>query len=198
VSAIGTAGALTGPIVAFGSVSGGHFNPLITLLQCVGNQRSLRSTAEYLFAQFPGAIAGTLSGDAIFGAAAVQSKHPVAMMTAHLAAGEDVAAAALMIVVFACTRSGRPETGPFAVGAWLAAAIVATPSRCYANPAIVCAAFFATGLIALPAIGIPIYVSAAVAGALLVVVIVGIVCPQRSADCPKAAEQSLLTRGFSS
>jgi glycerol uptake facilitator-like aquaporin len=192
VSVVGTAGALTSLIVAFGSVSGGHFNPLITLLQCLGNERSLKCAAAYLFGQFAGAIAGAFSANAIFGAG-VQSKHPVSM-TVHLAASEFVAAAALMIVVFACTRSGRSETGPFAVGACLAAAIMATPSHCYANPAIVCAALFAAGPIALSAIGILVYASAEIAGTLLAFVIVGIVYPQRGADLRVASGQILPAR----
>src|SRR5689334_11918974 len=42
VVAVAISGSLVGLILAFGSVSGGHFNPLITTLQWVGKERSLR------------------------------------------------------------------------------------------------------------------------------------------------------------
>ena len=73
---------------------------------------------------------------------------------------EVLATAGLMIVVFGCARSGKAETGPFALGAWLAGAIVATPSTSYANPAITLAALFASGPIALPADTASLYVVA--------------------------------------
>src|ERR1700744_519501 len=39
--ALATSGALIGLIIAFGAVSGGHFNPIITTMQWLGGERSL-------------------------------------------------------------------------------------------------------------------------------------------------------------
>jgi glycerol uptake facilitator-like aquaporin len=164
-SAFATAGALVGLIIAFGSVSGGHFNPLITGLQWLGGERKLDCTLAYVAAQFAGAILGVL------------------------------AAAGLMIVVFGCARSGRTETGPFAVGAWLSAAIVATPSSSYANPAITLAALVAAGPIALPRTTALLYVAAEVVGALVSFAVIAIAYPRANeppaANLVVAAQESL-------
>lgn len=114
-SAFATAGALVGLIVAFGAVSGGHFNPLITALQWLGGERRLDCTLAYVAAQVAGAILGALLANGVFGS----GMRPAVLLPATLTliSSEVLAAAGLMIVVFACARSGRTETGPFAVGA---------------------------------------------------------------------------------
>lgn len=42
-------------------------------------------------------------------------------------------------------RSDKAETGPFALGAWLVAAIIATPTTSFANPAVVIGALVSSG-----------------------------------------------------
>jgi glycerol uptake facilitator-like aquaporin len=174
VGAVATGGALIGLILAFGCVSGAHFNPLISGLQWLAGERSLGCTLAYVTAQLLGGIVGALLANLIFGVV----RQPI-MPSAQwrLAASEIVATVGLMIVVFGCTRSGRAETGPFAVGVWLAAAIIATPSTSYANPAIVVSALFAAGPVALSATTALLYVPAEVSGALIAFVIVGFAYP---------------------
>ena len=58
IAACATAGALVGLIVAFGTASGGHFNPLITLLHWARGERNAACTAGYVVAQLLGASAG--------------------------------------------------------------------------------------------------------------------------------------------
>jgi len=174
VAAAATGGALIGLILGLGCVSGAHFNPLISGFQWLAGERSLGCVLAYLTAQLSGGIVGALLANLIFGV----DRQPV-MPPAQwrLAASEIIATVGLMIVVFGCTRSGRAETAPFAVGIWLAAAIIATPSTSYANPAIVVSALFAAGPIALSATTALFYVPAEVAGALIAFVIVGFVYP---------------------
>jgi glycerol uptake facilitator-like aquaporin len=175
-SAVATAGALVSLIVAFGAVSGGHFNPLITLLQWLGRERTLPCTLGYVAAQFAGAATGAVFANKVFASAV----RPLvfAPPTWALIASETLATAGLMIVVFGCARSGKAGTGPFAVGAWLVAAIVATPSNSYANPAISFAAIFADGPIALPAAKAWPYLAAETVGALMAFAVIAIAYPR--------------------
>jgi len=64
--ALGVAGALVGLIIAFGQVSGGHFNPLITFLQWVSGLRDLNCTIVYVAAQVAGGIVGALTAALMF------------------------------------------------------------------------------------------------------------------------------------
>jgi glycerol uptake facilitator-like aquaporin len=70
MSAVTIAGVLVGLIIAFGSVSGGHFNPLITGLQWLGGERPSACTGAYILAQAAGGITGALTARFLFGAGA--------------------------------------------------------------------------------------------------------------------------------
>ena len=190
-NAVATAAALVGLIVAFGAVSGGHFNPLISTLQWLFRERTLDCTIAYVGAQAAGAIAGALLANLIFG-----TQHRGALPQYgpwRLALSELVATAALMIVIFSCARSGRTQTGPFAVGAWLTAAIIATPSASYANPAIVLAALFADGPLALSARTALVYLLSQLVGAFIALLIISIAYPRHRSEASPQAPGGLLS-----
>jgi len=184
-AACATAGALVGLIVAFGAASGGHFNPLITLLQWVRGERDAACTVAYVAAQLLGAGGGSVLASHAFGP--VPAAGPSVLPISTLFSSELLASAGLMLIVFGCSRSGRSEVGPLAVGAWLAAAIVATPSLSYANPAVAVGAYFASGPVALPGSLTPIYVIAELLGALLALPVIGFVYPGVVDVDPEAA-----------
>jgi glycerol uptake facilitator-like aquaporin len=176
IGAFGVAAPLVALIIAFGATSGGHFNPLITALQCMTGERTLRCTLGYIPAQCLGAIAGAVLATGVF----VTQTPGVPAQVSHssrIAMSEVIASACLLIVVFACARSARRDTGPFAVGAWLFTAIIATPSTSYANPAIAFAALFASGPIALSVPQALTYVPAEILGALLALALISAVIP---------------------
>lgn len=177
VSALATSGSLVGLILALGSVSGGHFNPLITGLQWLAGQRSLRCTLAYIGAQIVGASLGALLANSLFDSLA--SEPLSATLNFKWVFSEIVASCGLMIVVFGCIHSEKALTGPFGVGAWLLAAIVATPSASYANPAIALAAILASGPVGLTVPSSMFYVAAEIAGALLAFVVISFTYPQK-------------------
>ncbi|CAB3763116.1 aquaporin [Paraburkholderia humisilvae] len=177
VSAAGIAGSLAGLIVAFGSASGGHFNPLISGLQWLGGERKLRCALAYIAAQLVGAVLGVLLAHAVFGTP-VHLAHPQ-VPSWSLVASELIASFGLLMVVFGCARGARKEVGPFAVGAWLFGAIIAMPSTSYANPAITCAALLANGSIGLNSTTAGLYLLAELAGALLAYPVFTVIYPQR-------------------
>ncbi|PZM08321.1 aquaporin [Rhizobium tubonense] len=155
-SAMAIAGSLIGLILAFGAVSGGHFNPTITLLQWAMGRRRLDCTVWYVTAQIVGGVVGALVSTVIFSEAPglPGSQFPAI----SLLASEGVASFGLMTVVFCCSRSTNKFVGPFAVGLWLMAAILSTPTGSIANPAV------AISLLATPA-------SASVVAATLFVIV---------------------------
>ena len=174
--AISIAGALAGLIVAFGKVSGGHFNPLITLAQWISGERNTACTLSYVLSQIIGGIVGSKIAGFIFG---VESSETVSIASPNFsqACSEAVASCGLMIVVMGCARSAKWETGPFAVGAWLTAAILATPTASYANPAVTIGAIFGAGPTALTAGSALVFVLAQLAGALLAKIVILIAYP---------------------
>jgi glycerol uptake facilitator-like aquaporin len=176
-NAIATAGALVGLILALGPVSGGHFNPLITALQLLRRERSFRGTLAYCVAQFAGAALGAVLAKVLFTQDPTSGGNVTTPLTV-LAASEVLASAALMIIVFACARSGLQRVGPIAVGAWLTAAIIATPSGSMANPAIATAGLIASGPMALTKLHAISYMLAECAGALVALAVISVAYPR--------------------
>ncbi|MBO9127787.1 MULTISPECIES: aquaporin [unclassified Rhizobium] len=160
--AVSIAGALVGLIVALGKVSGGHFNPLITLAQYLNGERGVACSVAYIVGQTIGGILGALVAATMFGYPLRTDLAAAPSMGNFLS--EAVAAAGLMTIVLGCARSTKWDTGPFAVGAWLVAAIIATPSTSYANPAVTLAAIFAPGLAGLSPVTAAAFVVAQIVG----------------------------------
>ncbi|MBW9118199.1 aquaporin [Rhizobium cauense] len=160
--AVSIAGALVGLIVALGKVSGGHFNPLITLAQWLNGERGIACTVAYIVGQTIGGTLGALLAAAMFGC--LLRTDLIAAPSIGDLLSEIVAAAGLMTIVLGCARSTKWDTGPFAVGAWLVAAIIATPSTSYANPAVTLAAIFAPGLAGLSPMTAAAFILAQIVG----------------------------------
>ncbi len=177
VVALVLAGALVSLIVALGAVSGGHFNPLITMLQWLARERGGICTAAYVSAQLGGGVLGGWLAGQVWHVAAAEAGG----LGWNGAVSELVASAGLMLVVFGCARSGRATTGPFAVGAWLVAAVIATPTTSYANPAVVLAALVTAGPLALGGPSAAPYLLGEAAGGLLALAAVTLFIPRTGA-----------------
>lgn len=160
-NALAVAGVLVGLIVALGGVSGGHFNPLITVLQWWSRERGTGCTLAYVAAQIAGGLSGAIATAGLYGAVPGVARSAA---SAPLAISEFIAAAGLLAIVAGSTRSGKADTGPFAVGGWISGAGVALPSHCYANPAITIAAIVASGPAHLPAALSILYLVAQILG----------------------------------
>lgn len=141
--ALASGGVLAGLVVAFGPVSGGHFNPLITLVQWLARERRTDCMLAYIAGQCLGAVAGVCAADLVFGGSVGAVDVPT--VTARAWAGEYGATFGLLAVVQLVSRGHPTPAGPFAVGAWLAGAIVATPTHGLANPALAVAALMGHG-----------------------------------------------------
>ena len=131
---LATGAALVALILAFGPVSGAHFNPAVTLADA--SQRGLAWTAvpAYLVAQVAGAFLGVAVAHVMFA-------EPLFAASRHARAGlpqlvsEFVATFGLLAVIRGCARSRAPAV-PFAVAAYITAAYWFTASTSFANPAV--------------------------------------------------------------
>ncbi|WP_426232028.1 aquaporin [Pararhizobium sp. DWP3-4] len=133
-SAAAISASLVALIIAFGPVSGGHFNPLISFLQWKSGTRRLDCALAYIVAQTTGATLGSIISLAMFDLPPRFASGGIP--DPGLILSEFVSAFALMMVVLCCSRNGSRQAGPFAVGAWLCGGILATPTGSLANPAV--------------------------------------------------------------
>jgi arsenate reductase len=134
-NALATGAGLLALILAFGPVSGGHFNPVITLADRFFGGLPNRSAALYLPAQLAGGVAGAVLANLMFDlpAVTISGKDRSA---AGLWLSEALATFGLVVLVFALVRAGRAALAPFAVGAYITAAYWWSSSTSFANPMI--------------------------------------------------------------
>ncbi len=131
---IATGGALVALILAFGPISGAHFNPVVTLADAWQGGLSWRDVPVYVLAQVGGAIAGSASAHVMFGLPPLFASHH-ARAGGALLFSEFVATFGLLAVIWGCSRS-RTGATPFAVAAYIIAAYWFTASTSFANPAV--------------------------------------------------------------
>jgi glycerol uptake facilitator-like aquaporin len=136
-NSLATGAGLTALILAFGPLSGAHFNPAVTVTDAVLGSRPWREVPAYVAAQLLGAVAGVATAHLMFG-------EPLFTVSARPRAGagqvfaEAVATFGLLAVVFFSPR--RNLTGvAIAVGAYIASAYWFTSSTSFANPAVTAA-----------------------------------------------------------
>jgi glycerol uptake facilitator-like aquaporin len=134
-NAIATGGALVALILAFGSVSGANFNPVVTWCEVVLDGRRKSHAVAYTVAQVIGGCGGSVVANVMFELDAIDFSSK-ARSSGALWTSEVVATAGLLLVIFCIVRSGKATFVPFAVGAWITGAYFFTSSTSFANPAV--------------------------------------------------------------
>ncbi len=122
-------------IAIFQAASGAHFNPSVTAAFWRTGAMPGREAAGYVGAQLVGAAAGVVAANLTFSLAIV-SVAATDRRGLGLVAAEAIVTFVLVLVIVALVRIGRDTAVPVAVGAWVAAAIFATSSTGFANPAV--------------------------------------------------------------
>lgn len=131
---VATAAGLVALLLTFGSISGAHFNPVVTLMDAWQGGVRRRDVLPYLLAQFAGAFAGAALAHLMFSEPVFSASQHVRSGPAQLVS-EFVATFGLLSVIWGCSRA-RPSATPFAVGAYISAAYWFTASTSFANPAV--------------------------------------------------------------
>jgi arsenate reductase len=161
-----TGAGLVALILAFGSVSGAHFNPVVTLADLLLGGMSSRDGIWYVAVQMIGACAGAMVANLMFDLPAVTvSTH--LRSSSGLWLGEVVATFGLLTVILGLTRSGRNSAAPYAVGAYIAAAYWFTSSTSFANPAVTVGRTLTNTFAGIAPSSVPAFVTAQIVGAVL-------------------------------
>ena len=167
-NAAATAAGMYAIILMFGPVSGGHFNPVVSLADAVFGGLSWQDAAAYLPAQVAGCAGGAVVANLMFARAAVSISAKHRATPAHLLS-EVVATLGLVVVIFALVRSGRARTVPASVGAYIGAAYFFTSSTSFANPAITIGRMFSATFAGIAPSSVPAFIGAQVTGGVLAI-----------------------------
>src|SRR6185312_4563652 len=104
-----TAAGLFAIILMFGPVSGGHFNPVVSLVDAHFGGLSRRDAFAYIPVQIAGCISGAVVANLMFALTAISISTHHRASPAHLFS-ESIATFGLILIIFALVRSGRSAT----------------------------------------------------------------------------------------
>jgi arsenate reductase len=165
-----TALGLVALILAFGSVSGAHFNPVVTMADRLLGGIDSRRAGAYIVAQLAGGAAGTVVANLMFDLPAVEWSS-TERSGGNLWLGEVVATFGLLIVILGVVRSGKTSAAPFAVGGYIGAAYWFTSSTSFANPAVTVSRALTDTFTGIEPASVPMFVAAQCVGALAAVLL---------------------------
>jgi glycerol uptake facilitator-like aquaporin len=160
---LATGAGLVTLILTFGSVSGAHFNPAISIADATQGGLPWREVPIYLLAQVAGAFAGVAVAHVMFGEPLFFASEHVRSGTAQLVS-EFVATFGLLATIWGCVRT-RPAAVPFAIGAYITAAYWFTSSTSFANPAVTLARAASNTFAGIRPTDVPGFVVAQILGA---------------------------------
>lgn len=161
---VATGAALVSLIIAFGPVSGAHFNPAVTLVMALERTLPWREVPAYITVQIAAAFAGVAAAHLMFG-------EPLFFTSMKERAGaaqwwsESVATFGLIMVITACSRA-RPAAAALVVGSYITAAYWFTASTSFANPAVTLARAASDTFAGIRPQDAPAFIAAQLVGAL--------------------------------
>ena len=185
-----TGAALVALILALQPVSA-SFNPVVTLVERALGRIDTVATGALVAAQVVGGLLGVVLANLMFDLDAVSfSTHE--RTGAGIWLGEVVATIGLVLVVFGCLRSGRPDTVAFAVGGYITAAYFFTSSTSFANPAIDVGRMFSDTFAGIAPASVPAFVVVQLIGAAVAIGVIRVLYPDIA---PEDAAEIMLPQG---
>ncbi|SHN79139.1 Glycerol uptake facilitator (Major Intrinsic Protein Family) [Bradyrhizobium erythrophlei] len=154
-------------ILAFGPVSGAHFNPVVSVALVLRRELPANVAAVYIVAQILGGILGVLAAHAMF-------ELPLWQLSMTVRSGpgqwfaESVATFGLLLTIFGVSARS-PGAIPYAVGLYITAAYWFTASTSFANPAVTIARALSDTYAGIAPAGVAAFIAAQLAGAAIAV-----------------------------
>jgi len=175
-NAIVTGAGLFAIILMFASISGAHFNPVVSIVDASFGGISWRDVVAYVPAQIAGCVGGAIAANVMFSLAAIS------VSTHHRATGphlfsEVVATFGLLLVIFLLARTERSSFTPAAVAAYITAAYFFCSSTSFANPAITSGRMLSNTFAGIAPSSVLGFIIAQLVGAALAVAIIRLLLP---------------------
>lgn len=153
-------------IQSLGSLSGAHFNPVVSFVEMLWGRLKKKEMVIYWSAQFLGAILGVLIAHLMF----QQELFQISLKNRnelHLGISEVIATFGLISTIALAGRK-HVEFAPMAIAAYITSAYWFTSSTSFANPAVSVARMFTNTFCGIAPSGLAMFVAAQFIGAFLV------------------------------
>jgi glycerol uptake facilitator-like aquaporin len=164
-----TGAILTVLVLTLAPISGGHFNPAVSLAALLRGEMTASSTVVYIGVQVIGAILGVWAAHLMFELPLWQVS-----VTARTGPGqwfaEGVATFGLLLTVLGCSAR-TPSAVPYAVGLYITSAYWFTASTSFANPAVTIARSLSDTFAGIAPTGVIAFICAQLVGMLSAVTV---------------------------
>lgn len=162
-----TAAAVLGLIItAFGSISGGHFNPAVTVVVLIKKEMGLLEGVQYMATQIVGGIAGVITANYLFDLTLLASKSSATPSTVSLVS-ELLSTAGLLFVIRHLVNEGKSHLIAVGVPLWIFAGYFFTPTSVVANPAMTIGRAFTDSYAGIPTDAVALFLVAQFVGGVL-------------------------------
>ncbi len=180
-NAFATACVLAALILTFGTISGAHFNPVVTLAERVFGTIDTSTAVTYILAQISGGVVGVIVANLMFDLPAVDwsTKDRSA---GNLVFAEVIATLGLLLVIFGVVRSGKSPMVAFSVAGYIGGAYYFTSSTSFANPAVTIARTFSDTFAGIAPTSAPGFVVAQLVGAAIGIALISFLWPANKSD----------------
>ena len=177
---IATGAILVVLILVFGTLSGAHFNPAVTLVFLIRKEITPRDALAYIAVQIFAGLLGVIAAHVMFDQTVIQLSNTLRTGSGQLVA-EAIATFGLIMTILGCIRF-RAEAVPYAVGLYITAGYWFTASTSFANPAVTIARAFSDTFSGIYLPHVPAFVAAQITGALLATMIMGYLTNHQEED----------------
>lgn len=158
-------------ILIFGSISGAHFNPAVSVAFALRRELPWSAAALYIAMQVIGGIAGVWAAHLMFELPLWQNSATVRSGSGQLFA-EAVATFGLLLTILGCATRA-PSAVPYAIGLYITSAYWFTASTSFANPAVTIARSLSDTFAGIAPAGVFAFIVAQLVGMLAAVVVGG-------------------------
>lgn len=166
VNMISTVSILYISIILFASISGAHFNPVVSLLKAIKNELSWREALSYTIAQSLGAIFGATIAHLLFDYS-ILTLSKIDRFGLNIFLSETIASFGLVLISIAGWKNFKMRTRASLISLWIASAYFFTSSTSFANPAVSLGRMFTDSLAGLSPASIALFVPAQILGGVL-------------------------------
>ena len=177
---IATGAILVVLILVFGTLSGAHFNPAVTLVFLIRKEITPRDAIAYIAVQIFAGLLGVIAAHVMFDQPVMQLSNTLRTGPGQWVA-EAIATFGLIMTILGCIRF-RTEAVPYAVGLYITAGYWFTASTSFANPAVTIARAFSDTFSGIYLHHVPAFVAAQITGALLATMIMGYLTNDQEED----------------
>lgn len=166
VNMVSTVSVLYVAIVLFASISGAHFNPVVSLVKAVQKDLAWIDFLQYCGAQILGATFGAGLAHLLFDYS-ILSVSKIERLGANIFISEVVASFGLVLIVVASWRKFKVRNRASLISLWIASAYFFTSSTSFANPAVSFGRMLTDSLAGISPQSLALFIPAQVLGGLL-------------------------------